>query len=163
MFQTYSQLSNVTIVDDALQRSLDGLDQALAAEVPGHERDWALMVGQSLAKVEYALREHREEAPNELLAEVDGTRPSLARKADAVCRDHGAFLEQIRVLRDEVAHAAEAFRPGQAWGAPGEGGVVDFSDIRQRAEQFLAGLRHNKEDETQLVLESINGDIGVGD
>jgi hypothetical protein len=43
------------------------------------------------------------------------------------------------------------------------GGVLDFGSIRQQVEQFVAGLQTNRHAETQLVLESINTDIGVGD
>jgi hypothetical protein len=45
--------------NDALALSLDRLRQALAADVPGHEREWSETVGDALARAETALRQHR--------------------------------------------------------------------------------------------------------
>jgi hypothetical protein len=152
--------------DDALALSLDTLRQALAADVPGRERQWADAVGDAAARVEAAPRQHRAaaKAPDGILAEVDETRPTLARRADELRTEHDDFLEQVRALREEVRLAAEAFRPGAGAAAqPVVAGVVDFGAIRRQAEQFLAGLQGHREAETKLVLESINTDIGAGD
>jgi hypothetical protein len=152
--------------DDALGLSLDSLRQALAADVPGREREWAAAVGDALARVEAALRQHRAaaKAPDGVLAEVDQTRPTLARQADELRSDHDDFLTQVLALREEVGHAAEAFQPAASRsGQPGAAGVVDFGATRQRAEQLLAGLQANQEAEAKLVLESINTDLGAGD
>ena len=152
--------------DDALALSLDPLRQALAAAVPGHEREWAEDVGEALARVEAALRQHRAgaKAPDGLLAEVDETRPTLARQADELRSDHDDFLVQVRALREEVRRAAEAFQPAtDPTAKTGAGGVADFGAIRQQAEQLMAGLQQNRDAETRLVLESVNTDIGVGD
>jgi hypothetical protein len=152
--------------DDALALSLDSLRQALATDVPGREREWAQAVGDTLARVEATLRQHRAaaKAPDGLLAMVDETRPTLARQADELRTDHDDFLKQVIALREEVCRAADAFQSSADRSArPDAGNIVDFSAIRQRAEQLLAGLQENKEAETKLVLESINTDIGAGD
>jgi hypothetical protein len=152
--------------DDALGLYSDRLGQALAAEVPGHEREWSEAVGDALARVETALRQHRAaaKAPDGLLAEVDETRPTLARQANQLRSDHDDFLAQVLALREEVQRAAEAFQP--ATDPPpttSARGVADFGVIRQQAQQLLAGLQENTEAETKLVLESVNTDVGVGD
>jgi hypothetical protein len=146
--------------------SLDRLHQALAADVPGQEREWAETVGAALAAVEKALRQHMAvaEAPDGVFAEVDVTRPTLARQADELCTEHGDLLEQVIALREEVQRAADAFQPA-AEPTPkiNAGGVPDFGVLRQQAEQLLAGLQQNQDDETKLVLESVNTETGVGD
>jgi len=152
--------------EDALVVSAERLRQALATDVPGHEREWAVTVGEALARVETALRQHRTsaKAPDGPLAEVDETRPTLARQADELCSEHSDLLKQFVALHEEVQRAAEAFKPAaDARAQTGTAGVPDFSAIRQQAEQLLAGLQQNKDAETKLVLESVNTDIGVGD
>src|SRR5262249_22047820 len=99
--------------EDALMISLDRLRQNFAADVPGHEQEWTATVDEALAGVETALRQHRAlaKAPGGLLAEVDETRPTLARQAEELCSGHGDLLKQVLELREEVQHAAEAFKP----------------------------------------------------
>lgn len=151
---------------DALAAALDQSRLALAADVPGHEREWAETVEAALTGVEKALRQHMAvaEAADGVFAEVDGTRPTLARQADELCHEHGDLLKQVLALRDEVQRAAEAFTPAAAPPAKtAAGGVADFGVLRQQAEKLLVGLEQNREAETKLVLESVNTDIGVGD
>jgi hypothetical protein len=151
---------------DALGLSLEPLQMALDAKVPGREHEWALAVTEALTRVEAALRQHRAsaKAPDGLLAEVDETRPTLARQADELRKDHDCFLKQIIALRQEACHAAEAFQPVAELSAqPLDAGIVDFSAMRHQAERLLTALQENKEAEVVLVLESINTDIGAGD
>jgi hypothetical protein len=163
MVQSSSQ-SQPRKKDDILMFSLDGLRQALATETSGREREWLEAVGDALARIEVALRQHRvaAQAPDGPLAEVDQTRPTLARQADALRSDHDDFLMQLLALREQVRRAVEAFQSGPASPASASRGV-DLGAIRQQAEQLLAGLQENREAETKLVQESINTDIGAGD
>jgi hypothetical protein len=151
---------------EALVAALDRSRQALAADVPGHEREWAEKVEAALAGVEQALRQHMAVAatPDGVFAEVDDTRPTLARQADVLCQEHGDLLKQVLALREEVRRTAAAFQPAAGPTAKtAAGGVADFGVLRQQAEKLLAGLEQNKEAETKLVLESVTTDIGVGD
>jgi hypothetical protein len=166
MLQTTSALQPPRKEHDALALSTDRLRQALAADVPGHEREWLETVGVALARVETALRQHRAiaKAPDGLLAQVDETRPTLARQADELRNDHDDFMAQVRVLRAEVQRTVDAFTSAAAVSAKKlAGGVADFGAIRQHADQLLFDLQQNKDAETQLVLESVNTDLGVGD
>jgi hypothetical protein len=98
------------------------------------------------------------------LAEVDETRPTLARQAVALRSDHDYFLLELLALRDEVQQVGGLF--SNAAGPPstaGAGRVADPAAIRQQAEKLLTGLQQIKRSETGLVLESLNTDIGVGD
>jgi hypothetical protein len=152
--------------EDALGLSLEPLRQALATKVPGRERDWAYAVEEALTHVEAALREHRAaaKAPDGVLAEVDETRPTLARQADELRGDHDDLLKGVITLRQEARKAAAAFDPSADRPAQRtETGVMNFADIRQRAELLLAGLHKNKHAETDLIQESINTEIGTGD
>ena len=92
--------------EDALGLSLKPLQEALAVAVPGHEREWTAAVGEALSRVETALRQHRAaaRAPDGLLAEVDETRPSLARQADRLRIDHDAFLKDALALEEPLHH-----------------------------------------------------------
>jgi hypothetical protein len=152
--------------EDALGLSLDQLRQVLAADVPGREREWAEAVEDALAHVGAALGQHRADAqaPDGLLAEVDETRPTLARQAEELRGQHDDFRAQLRALRQDVRRAAEAFQPGAGPAAAVDAGpVADFGAIRRQVEQLVAGLQAHREAETKLVLESVNTDIGVGD
>ena len=152
--------------DDPLTLGLEQLGQAVAADVPGREREWTQAVKDAFARVEAALRQHRAAAktPEGPLAEVDETRPTLARQAEELRNDHDQLLGQVLALREEVQRAGDAFQPAADPSAKtGARGIADFGAIRRQVEQFLAGLRETKEAETKLILESVNTDIGVGD
>lgn len=158
-----SKIQSQPASEDTLVRSLDHLHQALAADSAGCEREWAQAVGDALAGLEAALRQHRKAArrPDGPLAEVDQTRPTLARQADELRSDHDEFLRQLIALRELVRQAAQA-SPADSSRRSG-GGRVEVSAIREQAEQILAGLQKNWHEETNLVLESVNTDIGAGD
>ena len=77
----------------------------MATDVPGRERDWAEGVMDALARLETALRQHRAgaKAPDGPLAEVDETRPTLARQADELRKDHDEFLAQSSPCAEECS------------------------------------------------------------
>jgi hypothetical protein len=144
---------------DALGLSLEHLHQALVAGVSGREREWLTELEAALARIETALRQHRDanQAPDGALAEVDETRPTLSRQADGLRDDQDDLLIQFLALREEVHRATEHARNGVTTED------ADVAAIREKAGQLLAGLQENKEAETKLVMESVNTDIGVGD
>ena len=155
--------------EDTLSQPLDRLEKALAADVPGRERDWAEAVSAALTGMEQALRQHAALAEDSdgLLAEVDLTRPTFARQVGELYREHREFLKQSGQLRAELQNVAQAFQPGPLAGRSpeptGSAGVADFGALREHGQHFVAALRHHKEEETKLVFESIDTDIGVGD
>jgi hypothetical protein len=153
--------------DDFLTRTADRLCQVLAEAVLGREQQWAEAVGTALTEVEKSLRQYQVAAatPDGPLAEVDQTRPTLRRQSAAWRHDLAKLLDQCLALEDEVRHAAQAFRPtaDTLLERTGTEGIPVFGAIRQRVEEWVAGLRQIKEDEAAMVLESVNTDIGVGD
>src|SRR5262249_29226679 len=140
--------------DAAMETALECLRQSASAEVPGHELQWAENVGVAVTVVEKALRQHMAlaETPEGFLAQVDGTRPTLARQAGELCREHGDLLRQVLALKEEVDHAAEAFRPATEVANKIEAASVpDFGALRQQAEELLAALLEHKYEEMKLV------------
>jgi hypothetical protein len=173
MLQTMRKPCPQRITDDALVTSIDRLIQVLDADVSGHEREWAERMAHALARIEEGLRRHGavDRFPDGLLAEVEDTTPTLARKVDELCREHGDLLEQCLALQEEVrllveafAPAAEASRERDAWPKQtGSGMAPAVGAIREQAEPFLASLRQNNAAETKLLQESVNTDLGGGD
>jgi Hemerythrin HHE cation binding domain len=163
----------MTTTNDVLVLSVDRLGETLASDIPGHEREWAEQAGRALARVEVAVRQHAAsvEAPDGMYAQMDLTRPTLARQVSELRQEHRDFVEQASGLQNEVARAAKLFQsrtqpvaavsplPEPA-GVPG---IPDFGVLRQRAERFIGALHHHLEVEDELIVESVTTEIGVGD
>jgi hypothetical protein len=152
--------------NDALTLSLDQLRQALASELVGHEKRSLERLADALGCIVTALRQHRADAKSTdgVLAEVDETRPTLARRADTLRSDHDNLLMEVRGLRDKVARTAESFTP--SYESSTDEGIsrnADFDDLREQAEKVASSLQQNKDAEVDLIQESVNTDIGVGD
>jgi hypothetical protein len=157
---------------DVLLVPVEQLETALAAHAPGRERDWARRVDAVLGGVVAALRRHVADTDDAggMFTEVDLTRPTLVRQVSTLRREHTSFLKRAGALRQEVRSAAKAFalRPvadgSGALPAPAARGTVpDFGSLRQRLGKFAAALKHHRDQEAGLVLESVTTDIGVGD
>jgi hypothetical protein len=158
---------------DTLLSFVDRLEEALGSNIPGHEHDWAERVGGALAGLEVAVRQHAAsvEAPDGMYAQVDLTRPTMARQVSGLRQKHKDFVQQARLLENEVQSAAELFeRPAQARvltsPLPEPAGVQtipDFGLLRQRVHSFIGALQHHLEVENALILESVTTEIGVGD
>jgi hypothetical protein len=158
---------------EVLTEPIAKLERALAAAFPGHERDWAEGVGNALVEVEQALGLHTAlaETPDGLLTKVDLTRPTSVRQVSQLRREHTELQEQTRSLQTQLHTAGQAFQPPHSSLAGAEtlpqpapvGTVPDFGQIRQTITQLLAALQHHQQEETKLLLDSVNTDIGVGD
>jgi hypothetical protein len=152
--------------EDPLARAADRLREMLAAEIPGHERRWAQCVERALVLVEAAMRQHLAalQEPDGFLAEVDVTRPTLARQADQLLSGDEDLIAQLIALRDQARRAAQAFQPTLRSAAASAGqGIADLSAIRARGEQLLDSVEKHVAAETKLVQESVLTEIGVGD
>jgi hypothetical protein len=162
----------MSIRQDALVAPIEQLESALRAPAPGREHDWAHEVEGILGRVEEALRRHvaDTDAAGGMFTEVDLTRPTLVRQVSALRQEHTSFLERTGELRRDVSSAAQAFQPHAPDGgadrlpAPAApAGVPDFGALRQQLEKFAAALKHHRDEEAGLVIESVATDIGVGD
>lgn len=158
---------------DVLVEPIERLEQALAADCAGHERDWAQRVGNALGNIEQALGAHTAltESTDGLFSKVDLTRPTSVRQVSELRREHTELRDQTRTLRGQLQTGIEAFRPPDASLARVEAlpeptaltPVPDFGSIRQAVARLLADPQRHQRDETKLLLESVNNDIGVGD
>jgi hypothetical protein len=133
--------------DAKVQDPLLLLQDRLAQAVAGHEKQCMEEVKQALAGIEGELRQRivPPDTPDGLSPEIDCTRASLARRADELRRRLEVLLARTMDLSQRVAAGA------------------DFETVRGGAEDLLAGLEQIEEAETDLVQESVNTDLGVGD
>jgi hypothetical protein len=150
---------------DVLLPLVERLAKGLVADVAGRERAWAQEADACLAALEQALVRHATEAdaPGGVFAEVDCTRPSLVRQVGELKQEHTDFLEQVRELRKDLQAAARAFGLPAGGAEPATATVVDFDAIRRRGQQLAATLRHHRDHEAGLVIESVTTDLGAGD
>src|SRR4051794_14063547 len=124
---------------DILAQALERLRQALADGPGGRERDWLERMGNALAQVEPALRQHRAltRSQDGLVAKKDETRPTITRQADRLCSEHDLLLVQVRALRDAVRSAVE----GLATESPLQGDGSQSSNLlalRKQADDVLS-------------------------
>jgi hypothetical protein len=163
----------LTMRDDLLTQPMERLELALSAPVAGCERTWAGRVGQALNEVEQAVQQHAAAAEDtdSMFTQVDLTRPTLVRRIHELREEHAELLDQVSALRRGVARAADAFRPEDVGplsmsALPAtrvSGPVPNFSALRQQAQELLTALQHHRDAEGELVLESVNTDLGAGD
>jgi hypothetical protein len=90
--------------DDPLTLGLEQLGQAVAADVPGREREWTQAVRDALARVEAALRQHRAAAktPEGPLAEVEKTNVTITVDQDKIRQDEEKAKEKVREIGHNV-------------------------------------------------------------
>jgi hypothetical protein len=164
--------STKSMKDDTLAFQVHRMSRALNAAFRGRERQWTESLDEALAGVEGSLRRHMMTAqqPEGVFAEVDETRPTLARQAARLREEHGRLLEQCVALRGELRQAPGEYAFAAPAALPTPGSTRRLSEIipgnvevRRHAEQFYDELRLNLQAETGLVLESISTDIGVCD
>jgi hypothetical protein len=164
---TTTKVSQVrALKNDALGVSLARLAKALMLDFPGQECHWAKVVHGALEAVETALKEHiaSTKDPGGLLAEIDLTRPTLARRAEGLCREHHEFMKRLRHLRNDNEDVQQAFQPVvDAATATKARGLANAGAVRDEAVQLLADLQHNQNAEMDLILDSLNTEIGAGD
>jgi hypothetical protein len=132
---------------DPLGISRDRLAEAVGTPVAGRQQQWTAAVRHALAGIARGLRRRialADTADGPSL-EIDCTRATLARQADGLCHKFEDLLAQTIVLGDEV------------------GDWADPMTVRRGVADLLAGLEETQAVETELVLESVNTDLGVGD
>jgi hypothetical protein len=159
--------------EDELVQPIDKLQRAQAGEFAGREREWAENVDNALVEMAQGLSLHTTlaETPDGSLAKVDLTRPTSVRQVSELRRQHNELQEQTQSLRAQLHTAARAFQAPHASVTKVEalpepahvGTVPDFGSIRQAIGQLLATLQQHQQEETKLLLDSVNTDIGVGD
>ena len=159
---------------EVLLPAAEQLEEVLAHDVAGRERDWAEQVGAALRQLEEALVQHQAdcESPGGMFAgEVDLKRPSLVRQVSELRREHIDFLAATKALRGDAVKVAQTFAapPAAATDATllpkpsPAAGIPDFGALRKRGEELVAALGRHRRQENDLVLESVTTDLGAGD
>lgn len=141
-----------------LLESINALEQALAAPVPGRQMHWVERVSAALLALSADFRDHVEltEGPTGLYGRVIHTSPRLGHAVDWLTLDHKAVTELIGELLTLVSKAAEAF-------ARGDSMLADLDDVRDRGTTLLAALVRHRQRGADLVYEGFSVDIGGQD
>lgn len=84
------------------------------------------------------------------LSRADRVRPGLIRQAAKLRDELAGLLGQASALGDQAHNEADAKRP-------------DAGTLKQMAAELAADLRRHQEAATDLLLESVNTDLGSGD
>jgi hypothetical protein len=127
---------------DRTLAAMQQLEAALGTAAPHREQAWLAEVRRTLAILAEAASEEAGNAarPDSLLSDISRTQPWLRNRVRGL-RVH------YRQLRDGIAALGQEL-DGQA------GEAVDFTDVRQRLAWVLAGLRHQRARESDLIYEA---------
>jgi hypothetical protein len=153
---------------DVLLMLVKRLEQSLAADWVGREAAWLDRVVLVLDRVEQAMRQQVLEGDGHA-DELQGTPPGQARRMDGLRAKYGEFVEQAMALKEDLqqlSHGLRSFsklandRAEAAVAAPVN---LDMAATRQRIERFRRQLEQHRQEEINLVMESVTTDIGGGD
>jgi hypothetical protein len=157
-------MASLLEAQDSLVRPLEQLEQTLAARVPGREREWAQGNSSALSRIAVALRQRQTLTVEGLLVGVDVGRASLARQVSVLRRRQSDLLQRACRLQTSLQVTAQIFSQQRTLSAPScIHAVPDFGALRASLESLRHMLERYRTEETKLILESINTDIGVGD
>jgi PAS domain S-box-containing protein len=157
---------------DVLLMLVKRLEQALAADWLRNEGAWLERVLLVLDRVERAMRQQMldVDSPD---GPLDGFRetPGQARRIDTVRAKYADFVRQAADLKKDLQKLFQALRcitqdPSERLGLPEpleEPVRLDVATIRERVERFSRELQNHRQDEINLILESVTTDIGGGD
>jgi hypothetical protein len=122
--------------------TMQQLEEALGAAAPRREHAWLGDVRHAVTVLGEAVRDEAGNAgqPDSLLSDIARTQPWLRNRVRALRIHHRQLTDTLTALRHELD------------GTTGEN--VDFTDIRQRLAWVLAGLRHQRARESDLIYEA---------
>jgi hypothetical protein len=122
--------------------AMQQLEAALASAAPHREQAWRDEVRRTLAVLGKTAAEEADNAaqPDSLLSDITRTQPWLRNRVRGLRLHYRQLRDNIAALQDELDHPADP--------------AVDFTDIRQRLAWVLAGLRHQRGRESDLIYEA---------
>lgn len=128
------------------------LEAALASGASGRQQHWLAQVLSQLEQLESEMRKQDAElnSPEGLLAEIVRTQPRLEHRARRLRRQYRELLRQVAELREQLADGGDQELP-------------DVADVRRRVGWLLTYLRHFQAQESDLVYEALQLDIGIID
>lgn len=141
-----------------LLESINTLEQALAAPVPGGQIRWVQGVSGALLELSGDFHEHVEitEGPAGLYARVTRTSPRLAHQVATLTQDHTTLTELISELLTVVGKAAGTF-------ARGDSMLAALDEVRERGTALIAALVRHRQRGSDLMYEGYSVDIGGQD
>ena len=153
-----AHLSEVRRRRAELLESINALELALAAPVPGRQMQWVERVSATLLALSSDFHDHVQltEGPTGLYGRVIHTSPRLGHAVDWLTLDHKAVTELIGELLALVGKAAESF-------ARGDSMLGDLDDVRDRGTTLIASLVRHRQRGADLVYEGFSVDIGGQD
>jgi hypothetical protein len=139
------QQARIKVRDTDQDRTLLAMQQleaALAAAAPRREQAWRDDVRRTLTILGEAASHEADNAaqPDSLLSDIARTQPWLRNRVRGLRIHYRQLRDAIAALQDELNHADDQ--------------TVDFTDIRQRLAWILAGLRHQRARESDLIYEA---------
>jgi hypothetical protein len=140
---------------DDLVAAMNRLEQVLGDESSRRDEEWLGCADEALRTVEESVRLHLPtlRPADGKLIEVDRPRlpsPMVSRRADELYGELHGFLNETQALRT-MLHGSDG------------SSAPNFGAFRQRARQLVEALQQYEEEEANLILESVNTDIGAGD
>jgi hypothetical protein len=122
--------------------AMQQLEAALGSAAPRREEAWLTEVRRTLGVLSEAARDEADNAaqPDSLLSDIARTQPWLRNRARGLRVHYGQIRDAIAALRKELDSEAAH--------------TADFTDIRQRLTWVLAGLRHQRARESDLIYEA---------
>jgi len=161
---------------DDFMGAVDRLEQALSTLGTDTGSCRTPAVDRALAEVEEAARRHAETLlpADGSLVQIDRPllpSPGVDRRAEALKQELESLRAEAGTLRQRADSLESPPNPqqdpttlaGALPVAPELGAVPDFSVFCARARQLLHALQHYEEEEADLILKSVNTDIGAGD
>lgn len=122
--------------------AMQQLEAALEAAAPRRQDAWHKEVRRALGVLGEAAKEEAENAaqPDSMLSDIARTQPWLRNRVRGLRIHYRQLQDAIASLQDELDTPADP--------------VLDFAGIRQRLAQVLAGLRHQRGRESDLIYEA---------
>jgi hypothetical protein len=155
---------------DPLLTSTDNLEIALSGKHPGREAEWAAEVSCALESVAEGLQSHLAETedPKHLIPVAEGKAkepsPTQERRVQGLRQEIADCLQRVQDLQGMVRNALDVFQSDNGPLANRESNAIpDFGQIRVQGEQLIVAVAEYMLDETNVVLDAVTTDIGVGD
>ena len=141
-----------------LLESINALEQALAAPVPGGQIKWVQGVSDALLELSGDFHDHVEltEGPAGLYARVNRSSPRLSHQVKRLIQDHNTLIELISELLTVLGKAAGTF-------ARGDSMLVALDEVRDLGTTLIAALVRHRQRGSDLMYEGYSVDIGGQD
>ena len=151
-------LTEIRLRRAELLESINSLEQALAAPVPGGQIKWVQGVSDALLELSGDFHDHVEltEGPAGLYARVNRSSPRLSHQVERLTADHKTLTELISDLLTLVGKAAGSFARGDSMRA-------DVDEVRDGGTALISALVRHRQRGSDLMYEGYSVDIGGQD